>query len=147
LGGLQVLISAAAIAGIGFATGLVWQVSLAVGLSLALSSTAIVLQSLKEKGLIRTEGGQSAFSVLLLQDIAVIPMLAVLPMLAMAQSEKTQVIDLDEASVIGEIEDPFIFGVFEKRTALIEDIENLQKSFLDEIKVIDKEAFELDLKR
>ena len=81
LGGAQVGITAAVIAAIAFATGMVWQSALAVGLTLALSSTAIVLQSLKEKGLMRTEGGQSSFSVLLFQDIAVIPMLAVLPLL------------------------------------------------------------------
>jgi Kef-type K+ transport system membrane component KefB/voltage-gated potassium channel Kch len=62
--------------------GFSWKISLAVGLILALSSTAIVLQTLNEKGLIKTEGGQSSFSVLLFQDIAVIPMLAVLPLLA-----------------------------------------------------------------
>ena len=51
-----------------------------------MSSTAIVLQTLKEKGLTRTEAGQSAFSVLLFQDIAVIPILAFLPLLAIKSS-------------------------------------------------------------
>ena len=64
--------------------GLSWQAALAVGLILALSSTAIVLQTLAEKGLLKTDGGQSAFAVLLFQDIAVIPMLAILPLLASA---------------------------------------------------------------
>ena len=82
LGGSQVGITTVAIAGIGIAFGLAWQVALAIGMSLALSSTAIVLQSLQEKNLTKTSGGQSAFSVLLFQDIAVIPMLAVLPLLA-----------------------------------------------------------------
>jgi CPA2 family monovalent cation:H+ antiporter-2 len=63
--------------------GLVWSVALAVGLVFALSSTAIVLQTLSEKGLMQTGGGRSAFSVLLTQDIAVIPMLALLPLLAL----------------------------------------------------------------
>ena len=54
-------------------------------MTLALSSTAIVLQSLKEKGLLNTDGGQSAFSVLLFQDMAVIPILAMLPLLAVAE--------------------------------------------------------------
>ena len=52
-----------------------------------LSSTAIVLQTLAEKGLLQTTGGQSAFSVLLFQDIIVIPMLAVMPLLATAHVE------------------------------------------------------------
>jgi Kef-type K+ transport system membrane component KefB/voltage-gated potassium channel Kch len=62
--------------------GLSWQVSLTVGLTLALSSTAIVLQTLTEKGLVKTVGGKNVFSVLLFQDIAVIPILAIIPLLA-----------------------------------------------------------------
>jgi CPA2 family monovalent cation:H+ antiporter-2 len=57
-----------------------------VGITLALSSTAIVLTTLTEKGLMRTEGGRSSFSVLLTQDIAVIPALALLPLLAVQAS-------------------------------------------------------------
>ncbi|MCZ6790513.1 MAG: glutathione-regulated potassium-efflux system protein KefC [Candidatus Dadabacteria bacterium] len=82
LGGLQVGITTMIIFLIGFFLGLGWKISLAIGLILALSSTAIVLQTLNEKGLIKTEAGQSSFSVLLFQDIAVIPMLAILPLLA-----------------------------------------------------------------
>jgi monovalent cation:proton antiporter-2 (CPA2) family protein len=82
LGGAQVGVTAALIAGIAMVLGQPWQAALAIGLTLALSSTAIVLQSLNEKGLMRTEGGQSSFAVLLFQDIAVIPMLAIFPMLA-----------------------------------------------------------------
>lgn len=83
LGGLQVVGTTAAIAGIGVAFGLAWQSALALGMILALSSTAIVLQTLNEKRWLKTEGGQSSFSVLLTQDIAVIPMLAVLPLLTL----------------------------------------------------------------
>lgn len=82
LGGLQVTLTALTIGAIAVALGLNWQTALAIGLILALSSTAIVLQTLSEKNLLRTGGGQSAFSVLLFQDIAVIPILAVLPLLA-----------------------------------------------------------------
>ena len=84
VGGLQVGLTALAIMGIGIIFGLSWQMSLAAGLILAMSSTAIVLQTLSEKGLTRTSGGQYSFSVLLFQDIAVIPILALLPLLAMA---------------------------------------------------------------
>ena len=83
LGGLQISISTAAFTGIAMGFGLPWQTALATGLILALSSTAIVLQTLSEKGLMRTRGGRSTFSVLLTQDIAVIPMLAALPLLAL----------------------------------------------------------------
>jgi monovalent cation:proton antiporter-2 (CPA2) family protein len=82
MGGLQVGVTASLIMVIGLFLGLSWQMALAIGLTLALSSTAIVLQTLNEKGLIKTPGGQNAFSVLLFQDIAVIPILAIFPLLA-----------------------------------------------------------------
>ncbi|MFV1594136.1 monovalent cation:proton antiporter-2 (CPA2) family protein [Phaeobacter sp. JH20_36] len=82
LGGLQILLSTVALMGAAMLAGETWQVSLAVGLALSLSSTAIVLQTLSEKGLMRTGGGRATFSVLLTQDIAVIPILALLPLLA-----------------------------------------------------------------
>lgn len=85
LGGLQVAVTIALVAAIGIAFGLGWTVAFAVGMVLALSSTAIVLQTLNEKGLMKSTGGQSGFSVLLFQDIAVIPMLALLPLLALPE--------------------------------------------------------------
>lgn len=84
LGGLQVTLSTVVVATIALLLGQPWTVSLAIGLVLSLSSTAIVLQTLNEKGLFKSDGGQSSFSVLLFQDIAVIPMLALLPLLAIA---------------------------------------------------------------
>lgn len=82
LGGLQVAVTALVTLGLGLLFGVSWQTALTVGLILAMSSTAIVLQTLNEKGLMKTEAGQAAFSVLLFQDIAVIPILALLPLLA-----------------------------------------------------------------
>ena len=79
------MLTAAAGTAIALWLGLVMQTALAVGLIFALSSTAIVLQTLNEKGLAKTEGGRSAFSVLLFQDIAVIPMLALIPLLALPE--------------------------------------------------------------
>ena len=81
LGGLQIVLSTAVIMALAIVFGQPWGISLAIGLTLALSSTAIVLQTLTEKGLTQTSGGRSVFSVLLTQDIAVIPILAVLPLL------------------------------------------------------------------
>ncbi len=89
LGGLQVVLTALLGAAIGYGFGLAWQTSIAVGFIFALSSTAIVMQTLSEKGLIKTEGGRGSFSVLLFQDIAVIPMLAVIPLLAIAGAGHT----------------------------------------------------------
>lgn len=83
LGGMQVAISTLALMLAVMAMGQPWSVSLAIGLALSLSSTAIVLQTLSEKGLMQTNGGRSTFSVLLTQDIAVIPILALLPLLAL----------------------------------------------------------------
>lgn len=83
LGGLQVVGTAAALAISATAYGNDWRTALTIGLILAMSSTAIVLQSLNERGQLKTSGGQAVFSVLLFQDIAVIPILALLPVLAM----------------------------------------------------------------
>lgn len=85
LGGGQVLISTALIAGISLLRGDDWRSALAVGMILSLSSTAIVLQTLGEKSLLRTQGGEASFSVLLVQDIAVIPILAIIPLLAIPE--------------------------------------------------------------
>lgn len=85
LGGLQVALTSMLVMAIAMALGQPWRVSLAIGMVLALSSTAIVLQTLNERGLMKSDGGQSSFSVLLFQDIAVIPMLALLPLLAMPE--------------------------------------------------------------
>lgn len=86
LGGAQVVLTAAAIMGLALTlTDWPWQTALALGLTLALSSTAIVIQTLKEKGLMKSEGGQNAFSVLLFQDIAVIPILAIFPLLSLGE--------------------------------------------------------------
>ncbi|WP_066681305.1 monovalent cation:proton antiporter-2 (CPA2) family protein [Caulobacter sp. CCH9-E1] len=81
-GGAQVVGTAIAIAAAALALGLPWQTALAVGLVLAMSSTAIVLQTLDEKGLRQGPVGRAAFGVLLLQDLAVIPLFALLPLLA-----------------------------------------------------------------
>lgn len=62
-----------------------WTIGLTIGLIFASSSTAIVTQTLNEKGLMRSDGGQASFSVLLFQDIAVIPMLALIPLLALPE--------------------------------------------------------------
>lgn len=84
LGGLQVLLTTIAIAAAAMLLGIAWRESLALGLILALSSTAIVMQTLRERRLHETSAGLQSFAVLLFQDIAVIPILAVLPLLAIA---------------------------------------------------------------
>jgi len=81
LGGLQLLLSALAIGAVAIALGQSIGAGVAIGLTLGLSSTAIVLQTLAEKGLMKQASGKASFSVLLLQDIAVVPILALIPLL------------------------------------------------------------------
>ena len=82
VGMAQLLGTAALVAAAGMALGLDLRTATAAGLILAMSSTAIVLQSLDEKGLRQGPVGESAFGVLLFQDLAVIPLFALLPFLA-----------------------------------------------------------------
>lgn len=82
LGGAQVVATALAIAAAAMLLGLAWPTALAAGLVLAMSSTAIVLQTLDEKGLRQGPVGRAAFGVLLLQDLSIIPLFALLPLLA-----------------------------------------------------------------
>jgi monovalent cation:proton antiporter-2 (CPA2) family protein len=84
LGLMQVVGTALVIGVASLAISTGWRESLAIGLILAMSSTAIVLQTMAERGTLKTPVGQSVFSVLLFQDISVIPMLALLPLLAVA---------------------------------------------------------------
>ena len=104
LGGLQISLTTLLIMAGAMTMGYAWNISFAIGMIFALSSTAIVLQTLSEKGLMQTNGGRSTFSVLLTQDIAVIPMLAILPLLAIGATatlapdgSMVRTIDLEEA--------------------------------------------------
>jgi glutathione-regulated potassium-efflux system ancillary protein KefC/glutathione-regulated potassium-efflux system protein KefB len=81
LGGAQVLATGAVLGGIALALGWSWQAALVAGVGLALSSTALVLQTLAEKKQLATRHGRESFAILLFQDLAVIPLLAVLPLL------------------------------------------------------------------
>ena len=90
LGGLQVTLTAAVIGLAACLLGAGWQSGLAIGLVLAMSSTTIVLQSLNERGVLKTAAGQSCFSVLLFQDISVIPILALLPLIAVTHGATEQ---------------------------------------------------------
>jgi monovalent cation:proton antiporter-2 (CPA2) family protein len=90
LGTAQVVCCAAVITGGALALGVDWKPALAVGLTFAMSSTAIVLSTLAERGLLKTSGGQASFSVLLFQDISVIPILAVFPILGVAAASAVE---------------------------------------------------------
>jgi glutathione-regulated potassium-efflux system ancillary protein KefC len=85
-GSVQLIGSAALMLAVGVLTGLDWRVALVAALGLAMSSTAIGLGVLGERGLMNTTSGQSVLSVALLQDVAAIPILALLPLLAIAHA-------------------------------------------------------------
>ncbi len=86
-GSVQYLGSAALIAGIGIAAGVDWRIALVAGLALGDSSTATGLRALADRNLMPTTSGRSALSVLLLQDVAAIPVLALLPLLAVSGAQ------------------------------------------------------------
>ena len=82
VGAAQVIFSAAILGGLLMLTDFSWQAAVVGGIGLAMSSTAMALQLMREKGMNRSESGQLGFSVLLFQDLAVIPALAMVPLLA-----------------------------------------------------------------
>jgi len=81
-GSAQVMGCAAALTLMALICGVPWRTALVGALGLALSSTAIALQVMDERNLLRSGSGQAAFSILLFQDVAAIPLLALLPLLA-----------------------------------------------------------------
>ncbi len=82
LGSLQILLSGVAIGAYSHFYRGDWQTSLLIGFSLALSSTAFVLQLLQERGELSTRFGNTSFAVLLMQDLAIVPLLAIVPILS-----------------------------------------------------------------
>lgn len=100
MGSMQMVLTSLFIFLMMMVLGLTPQVSLAVALAFAMSSTAIVLQTIREKGLSQTASGQASFSVLLFQDIMVIPVLAMLPLLAVKGLADSRNI---ESSLIGNL--------------------------------------------
>jgi monovalent cation:proton antiporter-2 (CPA2) family protein len=85
LGGAQVAATGAVIGSLALAAGFAWQAALIIGLGCAMSSTALVMTSLSERGQLLTRYGRESFAILLFQDLAVIPLLAILPLLAAVQ--------------------------------------------------------------
>ena len=105
LGVSQVFVSAVAIALIAWAFGFGGNAAIVIGLVLALSSTALVLQMLAEKKQLAASHGRAAFSILLFQDLAAIPLIAILPLLGASQSVSDGIdyvqIGLMAATIIG----------------------------------------------
>ena len=104
LGGGQFALTAAALAGLAFALGLPLEAAVVAGLALSLSSTAFALQALAERNELTTRHGRLSFSILLFQDLAVIPILALLPLLAPGSGAAAGGIPwLDIATAVGTI--------------------------------------------
>ena len=104
LGGGQVALTALVLAGLAFALGLPLEAAVVAGLALSLSSTAFALQALAERNELTTRHGRLSFSILLFQDLAVIPILALLPLLAPASGGAGDgVLWLDMAKAVGMI--------------------------------------------
>jgi CPA2 family monovalent cation:H+ antiporter-2 len=83
LGSSQVILSGAVLSGLAYLSGLLsWQGSLVAGFGLALSSTAFAVQILEDRSDMNTAYGQRAFSILLFQDLAIVPLLAMTAFLA-----------------------------------------------------------------
>ena len=102
-GSAQVLGCALLMTGVAVAFGVGWRVALVAGMGLALSSTAIALQVLNERNLLRTSSGQAAFSILLFQDVAAIPILALLPLLGVVSASNEPLALTDKAQAAIEI--------------------------------------------
>ncbi|CAN5523963.1 glutathione-regulated potassium-efflux system protein KefC [soil metagenome] len=102
LGWLQVLATGGVICAVAWWLGLGTYEAVALGMIFALSSTAVALPLLQERGLLKTMGGRSALAVLLAQDLAVIPMLIVLPLLAMEPegAKTTWLVKMQHAGVV-----------------------------------------------
>lgn len=82
MGGFQVLGTTIVSTALAMLVGLDFKTAVVLGMIIAMSSTAIVMQTLEEKGWMKSVAGQSSFAVLLFQDLAIIPMLALFPLLA-----------------------------------------------------------------
>src|SRR3954471_14102744 len=85
LGVTQMLATSAIIGTVCYAIGLDWQAAVVVGLALAMSSTAIAMQSVQQRSLTMIDTGRATLVTLLVQDLAVIPILALIPVLALTR--------------------------------------------------------------
>jgi len=117
-GAMQMVACGALLVGAGFAVGLPWRGALIAGLALALSSTAIAVQTMKERGLLGAPLGKAAFGILLFQDIAAIPLVGVVPLLAVEATGPGGSRWLGFAKVVGAIVGVVVVGRYATRPAL-----------------------------
>jgi glutathione-regulated potassium-efflux system ancillary protein KefC len=118
-GALQLFACGLALGTLCLVIGLPWQAALVAGFSLALSSTAVAVQTMSERNLRPAPIGRTAFAILLFQDIAAIPLIALVPMLALAPAETASGSELWGAlRVLGAVVAVFVIGRFLTRPVL-----------------------------
>jgi glutathione-regulated potassium-efflux system protein KefC len=117
-GSMQLAACGAVLAAGGLAAGLPWKGALIAGLAIALSSTAIAVQTMKERGLLGSPMGKAAFAILLFQDIAAIPLVGVVPLLSDEASTSGGSRWIGLAKVIAAIVGVIVIGRFATRPAL-----------------------------
>ena len=103
LGVTQVVVTAAIIALLVSLTGIGWTASIIIGLAFSMSSTAIAMQSVDQRDITQTDTGRAGLAVLLVQDVAVIPILAAIPLLALSAGNR---IGAEVTEVVSAIENP-----------------------------------------
>ncbi len=100
LGSIQIIITAAIITGFALLNHMSWKPALVIGLTMAVSSTALVMQILQDKGEIASPHGSASFGILLMQDLAIVPMLALIPVLAGSEAFSTSMLGWKRLLVI-----------------------------------------------
>ncbi|WP_313107549.1 glutathione-regulated potassium-efflux system protein KefC [Atlantibacter sp.] len=118
-GALQMVVCGLALGGFCMVLGLSWKIALLIGLTLALSSTAIAMQAMNERNLTVSQLGRSTFAVLLFQDIAAIPLVAMIPLLASSGAATTLgAFSLSALKVVGALALVVLLGRYVARPAL-----------------------------
>jgi glutathione-regulated potassium-efflux system ancillary protein KefC len=113
LGSAQVVVTGLALALYVLFIGHAWNVALLLGLGLALSSTAFVLPMLEERGQMAAPHGRAAFGILLLQDLAIVPLLALVPLLADQESATgSDTLPWKTATVVAALAAVYVLGRF-----------------------------------
>ncbi len=115
-GSAQMLSSGALLVASGLAVGLPWRAAVIAGLAVALSSTAIALATMKERGLVASPMGRAAFGILLFQDIAAIPLVGIVPLLSGGPSNGSLALAITK--VVGAIVGVVVLGRFATRPLL-----------------------------
>jgi glutathione-regulated potassium-efflux system ancillary protein KefC len=117
-GSLQMAVCGGLLAAAGLAVGLPWQAAVIAGFALALSSTAIAVQTMAERGVLNTTMGKTAFGVLLFQDIAAIPLVGIVPLLASGPAASAGSLWLGVVKIAAAVVGVILIGRYATRPAL-----------------------------